>query len=219
MTFPSLDASQYSHSVVFYNTEFEDILSKVIICYNVMLNDKVSLNNAENSIRDNMLYNYLKKDQFKKQYKITNYLFDPELPEDKGRIDIRIMPINPFINDDAYYIIECKRLNATNTTGTTGLNSEYIKEGINRFVSKKYSTYHTTNGMIGFVVEPMDIHKNITSINVLLKSDLEANTTRDLFIKEIAPGFNFSYCSTHTVGANEVTIYHLMFDFSKNISP
>ncbi len=215
MMFTDLNATAYGHSSFFYNAEFEDILSKLISCYNTMSSDNVRLSNNENSIRDYMLNNYLKKQSFKLRHQVTNYLFDSELPEKTGRIDIRVMPLNPFVNDDAYYIIECKRLDAVNQNGTSGLNSDYIKKGVSRFVSTKYSTYYKTNGMIGFIVQTMDIDKNIIAINRLLKG--KANTTRELFNHKIVSEFDYSYCSTHSLDEDEILIYHLMFNFSKNI--
>lgn len=75
--FPNLNAAAFVHSEVFYDAEFEIILSKIVDCYYQMLADNVTLRNNENSIRDLMLYGYLKKQQFKIQHQITNYLFDP----------------------------------------------------------------------------------------------------------------------------------------------
>jgi hypothetical protein len=164
------------------------------------------------------LYGYLKKEKYKRQLELTDYLFDPELPENKGRIDIRIMPINPFISDEAYYIIECKRLDATNQNGTTGLNGEYISEGICRFVSSKYSSYHKTNGMIGFIIQSMDIQGNVDCINGLLANqNFKANTNLNLHPRKIKDDFEYSYCSTHSMGTKEIILYHLMLDFSDNI--
>lgn len=217
--FPNLNASGYEQNDKFYNAEFEIILSKVIICYKQMLVDNVLLNNDENSIRDYMLANYLKKQWFKKQYNITDYLFDKELVENTGRIDIRIMPVNPFVEDEAYYIIECKRLNAKNINGKTGLNGEYISEGICRFISTKYSCYYKTNGLIGFVVESIDIEKNIASINILMSNSFtQASMVNPLSKRSILGEFNYSYFSTHNCDKNEIGIYHLMLDFSKNIA-
>jgi hypothetical protein len=216
--FTKLNASNFEYNGIFYSKAFEEILSKVIICYDLMISQNVSLPNNENSIRDFMLYNYLKKQWFKEKHGLTNYLFDPELPEDKGRIDIRVIPVNPLINDDAYYIIECKRLNAKNQNGKTGLNAEYIAEGIYRFVSKKYSTYYKANGMIGFIVDTIDIDENITSINTLLNTSFtHANTTRYISKYLIVENFEYSYCSTHIVEEKEITVYHLMLNFSRNI--
>ena len=222
MTFPSLDASKFGHSVVFYNAEFEELLSKIILCYNLMLVVKVSISNDENEIREVLYLNYLNNNDVRAKIGLKNYYFDREVAEDRsqGRTDIRVLSTYSFEDTSAYYIIECKRLDSKNSAGTTGLNALYIQKGICRFASKKYSTYYKTNGMIGFIVEKIDIHINVSVINNLLKDPFkEANTTRELFARNIVSGFDFSYCSTHTVDANEVIIYHLMFDFSKNIKP
>lgn len=218
MIFSELNASGFKYNGIFYNKEFEEILLKIIACYNCIIYQNVRLSNDENSIRNYMLYNYLKKQWFKEKHEITNFLFDSELPENTGRADIRIIPVNPLINDEAYYIIECKRLNAKNQNGKTGLNAKYISEGINRFVSQKYSSYYQSSGMIGFVVESIDVNKNIASINTLLQTSFtQTNTIQEITKRSIVAGFDFSYCSLHKVDSKEITIYHLMFDFAKNI--
>ncbi len=218
MMHAQLNPSGYKYSATFYDNNFEEILSKIIACYHIMLSETVNVRNDENSIRDKMLYDYLKKAAYKHKLGLSNYLFDSELPENHGRIDIRIMPINPFISDDAYYIIECKRLNAINQTGETGLNGEYVAEGLCRYVSGKYSTHYRTNGMIGFIVQPMDIHANVVCINTLLaNTKFPTKTRQHLQYIKLADGFQYSYCSTHGVDTQNVTIYHLMFDFSNNI--
>lgn len=217
--FSSLNATGYKGNSKFFHAEFERVLSYVIIGYKQMLTDNVSLINDENSIRDVLLYSYLKKTEFKKLHNINDFLFDKELEENLGRIDIRVMPVNPFVSDDAYFILECKRLNSKNTSGKTGLNGEYIAEGICRFVSQKYSCYHQTNGMIGFVVDELDIDKNVTSLNVLLNSQFpDAMKVKDISKRSIVTGFEFSYYSSHTCKNNELLLYHLMFNFSDNIS-
>ena len=216
--FAELNASGFEQNSKFYNAEFEIILSKIISCYRQMLADNVTLRNDENGIRDYMLTNYLKKQWFKRRFDITGFLFDKELVENTGRIDIRIMPLNPFIADEAYYIIECKRLNSKNQTGKSGLNSEYISEGICRFVNNKYSSYYKTSGMIGFVVESIDIDKNVTSLNTLLDTSFtHSNTINQLTKKSIVSDFPFSYYSTHTSNKDELLIYHLMLDFANYI--
>ena len=221
MSFAELNASSFGHIKDFYISEFEDILSKVIVCYNLMVNEKVLLKNDENAIRDILLINYLKDNTVRQAVKLTDYLFDREVPEDRtiGRTDIKIQTLNTFLDTSAYYIIECKRLDSVNTAGTTGLNAKYIENGIFRFVSNTYSTYNRVNGMIGFVVEPLDINKNIDAINGLLKTNFtQVGVVQDLQYFEITPGWDFSYCSTHTVGGTSIIIYHLMLDYSLNIA-
>ena len=65
--------------------------------------------------------------------------------------------------EKAYFIIECKRLDGNKT-----LNDKYKNEGINRFITKKYSSYYGANGMIGFVVKKIDIDENIKKIGSFL---------------------------------------------------
>jgi hypothetical protein len=136
------------------------------------------------------------------------------------------LPVNPYINDKAYYIIECKRLDNQNLTGITGLNAEYTKNGICRFVTEYYTSFFGINGMIGFVVENFDIDKNIVHINSFLNQDLtnakgenvNAMPVQEITPIEISADFNYSFKSTHkTTVQNEIVLYHLMFDFSRNM--
>jgi hypothetical protein len=217
MMFDNLNASNFNYSHYFYNAEFEEILSKIVCCYHLMLDDKVQLTNNENAIRDVLLLQYLKNNNVRKKVGLINYLFDREVPEDRGvgRTDIKIQTSNTFIDTNAYYLIECKRLDTINVNGTTGLNAKYIENGICRFTTETYSTHYKTNGMIGFVVQPLDIATNITSINQLLQNSYStANTTKMLSNRVLRTDFNHCYYSAH----NKVVIYHLMLDFSKNIA-
>ena len=194
-----------------------------------MLNDNIELADDEEKIRDRLLYAYLKNNVVRKKIELTDFLFDKEVPEDKssGRTDIKIQTQNTFEDTKAYYIIECKRLNNQNLTGISGLNSEYVKNGICRFVYDFYSSYFGINGMVGFVVDNLDIDNNITNLNSLLNKDLiddKGKIVNAMPLQEIKPiqlneDSKYSYISIHqTTSQNEITLYHLMFDFSKNIA-
>jgi hypothetical protein len=217
----TLDPSAFLESANFRDSEFQDILIKVVHCYKMMLADKVRVMNNENLIRDKLLIKYLKNNEIRNKIQLTKYLFDKEVPEDntKGRTDIKVQTINTFLDTSAYYIIECKRLNNQNLNGTTGLNAAYIKNGIMRFVDGQYSTNKYLNGMIGFVVELMDIQANITNINNLLRENFsDANTETFLALLSFIEDFKYQYYSTHKDSGNKkIKLYHLMFDFSKNI--
>lgn len=227
MMFENINATNFGYSSSFYINEFEDILRGIIVCSNCINSSGIALPNNENEIRNVMLKDYLKVESFKKaHFNLASYHFDYETIENTGRADIRILPVKQYINDEAYYIIECKRLNNQNLTGMTGLNAEYVKNGICRFVTGYYTSFFRINGMIGFVVDNLDIDKNITHINSFLNKDL-TNDRREnvnaMPIQEIMPieineDFKYSYTSTHqTVSQNEITLYHLMFNFSKQI--
>lgn len=217
-----LDSSAFPGSADFYIAEFENILVGITSCYKMMIEDNVSVpSNDENGIRDILLLNYLKNREIKRKIKLINYRFDREIPEDttKGRVDIRIISKNDFEIDEAYYIIECKRLDNNRTLGTSGLNGEYIKEGIMRFITEYYSSYYGVNGMIGFVVEQMDIHANVININRLLRNNFSAaNTETVLTFHNFIKDFKYQYYSIHKdIKDRKIKLYHLMFDFSANI--
>jgi len=218
--YSKLDAKNFDGSIPFYDTSFEDILSKITTCYKMMVSDNVILDNDENKIRNILLLNYLKNNQVRQQIGFSQWLFDREVQEDHsvGRTDIKISSIDTFSEQDAYYIIECKRLDNVNTSGVSGLNAEYIKNGISRFIQKYYSSYYRVNAMIGFIVDEMDINLNTGKINNLLMNSTTINTTKEIIKDNFIYDFKYHYHSEHLdKDSDGLKIYHLMFDFSGNI--
>jgi len=218
--YSNLDAKNFDGSIQFYDTSFEDFLSKLTTCYKMMISDKVILDNDENNIRNVLLLKYLKNNQVRQQIGFSQWLFDREVQEDHsvGRTDIKISSIDTFSEQEAYYIIECKRLDNVNTSGVSGLNAEYIKNGISRFIQRYYSSYFRVNAMIGFIVNEMDIHLNTDKINILLKASTTINTTKEITKDNFICDFKYHYHSEHYDKNNDgLKIYHLMFDFSGNI--
>ncbi|MDR2027349.1 MAG: hypothetical protein LBQ01_07315 [Prevotellaceae bacterium] len=212
------DASVFVYRITYFNAEFEIIAEKIIACYYLMIDDGIILPNDENKIRNELTNNYLNENNVRNKIGLKNYYFQPEAPtkNDKGRFDIKIISQETTFSDtNAFYVIECKRLN-----GETKLNSEYVLNGIARFTNEmKYPFYNNTAGMIGFVVSMIDIHKNVDFINQLLQNTFtQINTEKTLTKKQIKSNFEYSYCSCHKVGKNTKTIYHLMFDFSHNVT-
>ena len=217
-----LDPSAFLESAGFRDAELQDVLTKIVYCYRLLLSNNVRVANNENQIRDELLINYLKNNNIRNQLQLTAYLFDKEVPEDttKGRTDIKVQTMNTFVDTSAYYIIECKRLNNQNLRGKTGLNAKYIGRGIMRFVSGQYSTNKYLNGIIGFVVAQMDIDVNVKNINHLLKETFsEANTEIVLTSLNFIRDFQYQYYSLHQGTDNKkIKLYHLMFDFSANMN-
>ena len=225
----SLKAGNYNYSGDIYQSEFEIILSKLVICYKMMINDFPTLPRNENEIRNTLSLNYLRNDEMRAKLGLTNYLFDRESMEDHsvGRTDIKIQTLKTFIKQDAYYTIECKLIDNKNTTGPSGLNAKYIANGICRFTSTYYHTSdEKVNGMIGFVVAPIDINCNIHHINYLMTTELKnsnsetinanliSGITKTTFIED----FEYQYKSEHKLtDERNISLYHLMFDFSKNM--
>lgn len=186
------------------------------------------LPNDENAISDRIV-SWLQDNGYRMvNTELLNYSFQREAPENAGRVDIKVM-INQesFVDTNAYYTIECKRLDAKNQNGMSGLNAEYIKNGICRFVRDDYYTsYFGESGMLGFVVEAMNIDENVECINLLLNKDyvaqdgvrVNANARKPL-TKSDFRGIPL-YLSEHRKNdGSEIILLHLFLDFSNNIQP
>ncbi len=208
MSSSKLNRSNFKFQDFYQDKTFEFILTQIYACYNKMLNDYPSIENNENIIRNGLYKKYLENNQIREELKLTPYLFDTEIElfneHDTviGRTDIKVYnAIERTKNTDSYYIIECKRIDGSNT-----LNKKYISNGINRYIENgKYPSFKNVNGMIGFVVNPIDIEKN-------------TNYFTDLKPYQFIDNFKYSYISNHTTtNSKNLTLYHLMLDFSKKI--
>jgi hypothetical protein len=182
----------------------------------VQKNDKFE--DDENKIRDHYLFNYLNDNIIRKQVGLMNFYFDREIDykKTKGRVDIRVITSDSFINTDICYIFECKRLDGLAANRKSSLNGRYIKEGIDRFISNTYPTYTSLNGMIGFLVQKVNIDDNVTCINNLLSELLPSiNISSNL-----SPSSNYEelyYSNFVDIQSKQFTLYHLFFDLSQNI--
>ncbi|GIZ07825.1 hypothetical protein [Flavobacterium sp. UMI-01] len=203
-----LKASNFKFQDFYQDKTFEFILTQIYTCYTKMLNDYPSIENNENIIRNGLYKKYLENNQIRDELKLTPYLFDTEIElfndDDTviGRTDIKVYnAIERTKNTDCYYIIECKRIDGSNT-----LNKKYIENGINRYIkNEKYPSFKNVNGMIGFVVNPIDIEQN-------------TNYFTDLKPYQFINNFKYTYISNHiTTNSKNLTLYHLMLDFSMKI--
>ncbi len=213
-----LDSSAYMFAETIYINEFKQILTKITECFYMLKNDGVKIPlNSENGIRDLFIKNYLKNSTKKTELGLEKYLFDRESSEthSEGRVDIRVMPIkNDLIIDEAYYIIECKRLDNKNLEGVKGLNYKYIEDGIKRFTSEKYTCYYKVNAMIGFIVEKQNVLDNVQILNKLLLSNTSINTISALEPEDFIVNLDFHFKSTHkTDTEKEFELFHLMYEF------
>lgn len=226
-TISGMNAASFVYSSTRRDTYFETVLTTCVEVYKEIINSSIELEDNENKIRDKFL-KYLQNLDFKKSHELKNLKFDKETAENAGRADIRVLPTkDEYINDEEYYLIECKRLNSQNLNGISGLNAEYVKNGICRFVSGYYSTHYGCNALFGFVVEHVDMENDIVNninsmLNVTMTNDhdvdVNANVIQQMCNQDFANSYPYSYLSTHThISGSELVLYHLMFDFSNNI--
>lgn len=204
-----VDASDFLYVDEYLDKDIELILSAIYGCYLKIISTTKKLPNNENAIRDEFIAdNYLESNIVKKEFGVKEFQFDRETLTETGRADIRVfnMPKRMDFDVPPYYYIECKRIDGKNLNHAKNLNTEYKKEGIDRYVTEKYPTYNSTNAMIGFIVDTIDINKNATA---------ELGLIHYIFITN----FKYSYQTKHitNVSMQDITLYHLMLDFTPSI--
>lgn len=199
-----LGVSRFTFTFEYQQKDLKFILNAIYKCYLKIITSDILINNNENDIRDIFISDqYLDNHLLKQELKLIEFKFDKEIQTKDGRADIRVLNMIDEMkgNYKPYYYIECKRIKGDKT-----YNDYYTNYGINRFINGKYPTYLKENAMIGFVINNIDIKENSTKIPGLNKHD---------FIND----FSYSYLSNHTTIENkEITLYHLMLDFSSKIS-
>lgn len=75
---------------------------------------------------------------------------DTDLAKETGRKDIVFFPAN---DEDIYFCLEAKRLNALVSGVRRSLADEYVREGMQRFVDGKYARFVRHGGMLGYVLD------------------------------------------------------------------
>lgn len=200
-----LNASKFEFNYIERDLEF--ILSAIYFCYIKIVASNKRILKSENDIRDVFISDdYLNNHLVKQELGILEYLFDKEIQTKDGRIDIRVLNMVETMKGSykPYYFIECKKLDGViNLKNQSTLNHKYISEGINRFIQGKYPNNKGEHGMLGFVVNAVDIGVN---------SNFFAQLTPFKFIDF----FEYTYKSSHTsVDNSQFVIYHLMLNFSK----
>jgi len=203
-----LNADSFLTARLNYITRFKELLKAIYKNYKQLIKDKIKVPKDENGIRDILVDDYLSKN-------IDEYQFKKEEDNNLGRVDIFIE--ETLTEEKPEFIIECKILDNENLEGTTGKNSEYIKNGIQRFLIEYYFSYNDfyVNAMIGFVTEKIDIIKNINSINILSKKLL--NNLVDVTQQITLVDTNIYQSQYLTCTKKEFIIYHQMMNFSDNL--
>jgi hypothetical protein len=76
---------------------------------------------------------------------------DPAEGETQGRMDIVFSPLAP--REDIYFCLECKRLNVVSPDGAVRpYASEYVTQGMFRFIRGRYAARVRQGGMLGYVL-------------------------------------------------------------------
>ncbi len=221
---------QFIYNELVLDEQFVAILRGIARAHRAMLVDCSAIENNERRIRNYLYEHYLSNGLFKEKHGLFPFHFEPEPAEIKdgeevGYLDIKVITFDTFKEPKNYYTVECKKLDGkyklikpkTETKYlSNSLATEYIENGVFRFVSQQYPTPLGVNGMIGFVVEAVDIEEGITDIASLMQERFTNCKTSRVLEKVLSDDdFEFTFLSTHQdVEENVFDLYHLMLDFS-----
>lgn len=205
---------------------FDRIIGAIVKGCELMVSDCVKgrylLSNHEEIIRTYLVQNYLDNDE--KRYDIglqgIDIRFEIEVPENYnpatishiGRTDIKIVSEAWLRNREAYYIVECKRLD-----GEDVLNKLYVKEGVSRFVGAepKYSSFYNKNIMLGFCVKRHNIKQSILKISAI-HTCLISEESRGLTVCSDTKAYKI-YESTYTK-PEDLELKHIFYDMADIIA-
>lgn len=76
---------------------------------------------------------------------------DSDLTNVTGKKDIVFFP--PANDENVYFCLEAKRLNAVVSGVRESLAHQYVMEGMTRFIQRKYSRHVRHGGMLGYVLD------------------------------------------------------------------
>jgi hypothetical protein len=104
---------------------------------------------------------------------------DPAPGEELGRLDIAFLPTGlPGAPDESiYFCLECKRLNAVVNGKKRPGGSEYVTNGMARFVSGQYANAVRHGGMLGYVLDgdiagaTANVESNVSGQHVSLRME------------------------------------------------
>lgn len=184
---------------------------------------KVDLNGLTEPVLRNKLVKQIEKIQG--YYGLAQLVFVAESVENNENditigyhdIEIFVPPTSKFsLKPKNRFIIECKKLDGYST-----LNDKYITEGMNRFISEKYSSPVNICGMIGFVEQSNKKYCNdkitsiVNDINIKLTKKYKRNSSE--YLLPIMADKNV-YKSTHykEKSNTELNMYHLFLDNTKD---
>lgn len=95
----------------------------------------------------------------------------------------------PSHDEDIYFCLEAKRLNAVVSGESVSLASKYVSAGMQRFIDCKYSPQVRHGGMLGYVLDG-DIAraiKNVANCIRLREAELRMDTPGKLMPSKICP--------------------------------
>lgn len=125
-----------------------------------------------------------------------------------GRIDVKL---RPGIYEHVYFALECKRLNVMRGGRRESLATEYVTQGMMRYVTSQYAAKLSQGGMIGYVMNG-DVGTALTSVDRSVRNHyrkLCSNPSSGLEGSSHRPGDAHIKETHHNLHRRSFTLHHL----------
>lgn len=122
---------------------------------------------------------------------------DTDLSRVTGQKDIVFFP--SVSDEDVYFCLEAKRLNALVSGSRQSLAHEYVIEGMQRFVDRKYSRRVRHGGMLGYVLDG-DVDRAMTNVGNVIRrhhGSLGMESPGRMHVSQIRPDDNHAKETHH----------------------
>lgn len=212
----SIEGNPALWAVLFPESLIPDILELVVSSWDDIAMPSASEEEGEITRRFKLTL-IRRRDQVKLPVSIMReyYEDDPDSGEHLGRIDIRLTAAGTVLETN-YFAFECKRLNALVGGKTRPLASEYVTQGMSRFVNGQYSRRQQHGGMIGYVLNGDLGHAiRLVAKNIESKSaDLTQKGKVRLEPSSLRPGRPEAKETDHYLDRGPFRIHHLFLTVS-----
>jgi hypothetical protein len=128
-----------------------------------------------------------------------------------GRLDLRLTAAGQ-VREDVYFAFECKRLNVLFPSGKRSLASDYVEEGMMRFVESQYSPEQETGGMLGYVMDGQT-DAAIEAVERALRARcaaLKMDAPGGLAVSTLRPEQEVVKETVHQLGSRRFLLHHVL---------
>ena len=135
---------------------------------------------------------------------------DPVTGEELGRIDLKFLPAVSAL-EEVYFAFECKRLNAAMKGVRRTLATEYVTEGMMRFVTGQYASSVNSGGMLGYVLDGKS-DEAITSVGQNIASrrtELKMSASGGLDRSALHPDNSSIRQTDHALSQRQFQVHHI----------
>ena len=207
------------NNVLFDNGSLKIIMMHLVLCSRKMKDDCIKnsemIDNSENKITNRLTAKYLNNQvvfHFEPQ---TQEKYNQKTDTYEGIPDIKVFSKDLFFNSQAYFLIESKRID-----GSTDLNREYVENGVSRFViaPPKYTSHYKQNIMFAYIVQTIDIPKNVEKIKKYQQELLIGVVASDFSIIQTDIDYTEYSCNYSSIEIGKIELRHLFFDFTDVVS-